>query len=129
MARKRTKIYKSGDKIQVSLNKDLSPEFINWINKQSDLTNFFLYGAQELYKEFGDIDIVNVMPRKIDIDNLIPNNETKEINKPTQEDSNKEPQKNNIENVSLASNENYHEDTDSKWKSIEENKFEGDQFS
>lgn len=78
MARKRKKIYESGDRIQVSLSKNLSPEFLDWINSQSDLTNFFLYGAQQLYKQTGNIDVINILPRVIDI-NVLPEYENNDM--------------------------------------------------
>lgn len=54
-----------GDRINIYLSRDLTPEFINWINTQSDLSNFFLYAAQQLYQQTGFIDVSEVMPRKI----------------------------------------------------------------
>jgi len=46
----------------------LTPEFIEWINKQSDLSNFFLYAAQQLYHQTGFVDVSEVMPRKINFE-------------------------------------------------------------
>lgn len=118
MARKRSRIYKAGDKIQVSLNKDLSPEFLEWINKQSDLTNFFLYGVQQLYKETGNIDVATVMPRKIDIDTIqdvptqILTKEMPEIDEPKDRNNEKEIQSKN-----------------EKWENITDDRFSGDLFS
>lgn len=68
MARNRKKEYKQGDRINIYLSRDLTPEFIEWINKQSDLSNFFLYAAQQLYSKTGYVDVAEVMPRKINFD-------------------------------------------------------------
>ncbi|MBO3796462.1 hypothetical protein ACTOS9_21820 (plasmid) [Bacillus subtilis] len=68
MARSRNKKYKQGDRINVYVSKDVTDEFMNWINKQSDLSNFFLYAAQQLYAKTGDIDVSEIMPRKINFD-------------------------------------------------------------
>lgn len=68
MARNRNKEYKQGERINIYLSRDITPEFIDWINKQSDLSNFFLYAAQQLHKQTGSIDVSEVMPRKINFD-------------------------------------------------------------
>ncbi|MEY8348125.1 hypothetical protein AALF16_07365 [Bacillus cereus] len=58
----RRKKYKCGNRVKIHLNKSVSPEMIAWINKQSDVTNFFLYGAQQLFKQVGDIDVSKTLP-------------------------------------------------------------------
>jgi len=68
VARNRNKVYEQGDRINIYLSRDLSPEFVDWINSQSDLSNFFLYAAQQLYRQTGFIDTSEVMPRKINFD-------------------------------------------------------------
>lgn len=68
MARNRNKVYKQGDRINIYLSRDLTPEFVEWINKQSDLSNFFLYAVQQLYQQTGFVDVAEVMPRKINYD-------------------------------------------------------------
>lgn len=68
MARSRNKVYKQGDRINIYLSRDLTPDFVEWINKQSDLSNFFLYAAQQLYQQTGFVDVSEVMPRKINFD-------------------------------------------------------------
>lgn len=65
MARARTKIYDKGEKINIFLSRNLTPEFLEWINKQSDLSSFFLYAAQQLYEKTGFVDVAEIMPRKI----------------------------------------------------------------
>lgn len=74
MARNRKKVYEQGDRINIYLSRDLTPEFIEWINTQSDLSNFFLYAAQQLYQQTGFIDVSEVMPRKINFDLSSENN-------------------------------------------------------
>ncbi len=68
MARARTKIYKKGERMNIFLSRDLTPEFLDWINKQSDLSSFFLYAAQQLYEKTGFVDVAEIMPRKINFD-------------------------------------------------------------
>ncbi|RAN80630.1 hypothetical protein [Bacillus sp. SRB_331] len=58
------KIYKAGDRANVYIKKDISPEMIDFINKQSDLTMFFLYAAQQLHKKIGTTDVAEILPRK-----------------------------------------------------------------
>lgn len=58
------KVYKAGDRANVYIKKDISPEMIDFINKQSDLTMFFLYAAQQLHKQIGDTDVAEILPRK-----------------------------------------------------------------
>lgn len=62
---RRKKEYKVGERATIYLNKDITPEMLEWINKQSDLSSFFLYAAKELYKQTGNIDLAEVLPRKI----------------------------------------------------------------
>ena len=62
MARTRNKEYKQGDRINLYLSQNLPDDFIEWINSQSDLSNFFLFAAQQLYKQTGNIDVAEVMP-------------------------------------------------------------------
>ncbi len=68
LARNRSKEYKHGERINIYLSRDLTPEFIDWINTQSDLSNFFLYAAQQLYRQTGFVDVAEVMPRKINFE-------------------------------------------------------------
>lgn len=68
MARNRSKVYKQGERINIYLSRDVTPEFVEWINKQSDLSNFFLYAAQQLYQQTGFVDVSEVMPRKINFE-------------------------------------------------------------
>lgn len=65
MARNRKKDYAQGDRINIYLSRDVPSEFIDWINKQSDLSNFFLFAAQKLYEQTGFVDVSEIMPRKI----------------------------------------------------------------
>lgn len=58
------KVYKAGDRANVYIKKDISEEMIDFINKQSDLTMFFLYAAQQLHKQIGDTDVAEILPRK-----------------------------------------------------------------
>ncbi|MDA1614177.1 hypothetical protein PDK26_23470 [Bacillus cereus] len=58
------KIYKAGDRANVYIKKDISPDMIDFINKQSDLTMFFLYAAQQLHKQIGNTDVAEILPRK-----------------------------------------------------------------
>ncbi|OMP66315.1 hypothetical protein BTO28_12665 [Domibacillus epiphyticus] len=64
----RNMVYQQGDRINICLSRDLTPEFIEWLNKQSDLSNFFLYAAQQLYQQTGFVYVSAVMPRKINFD-------------------------------------------------------------
>lgn len=68
MARK-SKIYKHGDRLQVYLSNNLEDDFIEWINRQSDKSNFFLYAAAKLYDEYGPIDMGPEIPRRIVLKN------------------------------------------------------------
>ncbi|MFI9225278.1 hypothetical protein ACIGQ5_22570 [Peribacillus frigoritolerans] len=68
MARNRKKDYAQGDRINIYISRDVPPEFMEWINKQSDLSSFFLYAAQKLYQQTGFIDVSEIMPRKINFD-------------------------------------------------------------
>lgn len=58
------KIYKAGDRANVYIKKDISPDMIDFINKQSDLTMFFLYAAQQLHKQIGNVDVAEILSRK-----------------------------------------------------------------
>ncbi|WP_028401062.1 hypothetical protein [Ectobacillus panaciterrae] len=62
----RRKEYKAGDRINVYIKRNVSPEMIDWINEQSDITTFFLYAAQQLYEKTGNVDIAEILPRKYD---------------------------------------------------------------
>ncbi|KEK22787.1 hypothetical protein [Bacillus gaemokensis] len=58
----RRKRYKRGDRVKININKSVSPEMLAWLNKQSNVTNFFLYAAQQLFKQVGDIDVEKTLP-------------------------------------------------------------------
>ncbi|PGO64010.1 hypothetical protein CN980_25915 [Bacillus cereus] len=58
------KVYKAGDRANVYIKKDISHEMLDFINKQSDLTMFFLYAAQQLHKQIGNTDVAEILPRK-----------------------------------------------------------------
>ncbi|HDX9577645.1 TPA: hypothetical protein ROX88_001142 [Bacillus pseudomycoides] len=58
------KVYKAGDRANIYIKKDISEEMLEFINKQSDLTMFFLYAAQQLHKQIGDTDVAEILPRK-----------------------------------------------------------------
>ncbi|WP_100400465.1 hypothetical protein [Bacillus sp. FJAT-44742] len=62
---RRKKQYQQGERATIYINRDVSPEMLEWINKQSDLSNFFLYAAKELYKQTGNMDVAEILPRKI----------------------------------------------------------------
>lgn len=79
MARARTKKYDKGERINVFLSRELTPEFLEWINKQSDLSSFFLYAAQQLYEKTGFVDVAEVMPRKINFHLELNNDNKKEV--------------------------------------------------
>lgn len=68
MARK-NKTYQHGDRLQVYLSNNLEQEFIDWINQQSDKSNFFLYAAAKLYEEHGPVDISPEIPRRLVLKN------------------------------------------------------------
>jgi len=87
MARKRNKIYKPGDRINIYLSQDVTSEFMDWINSQSDLSSFFLYAAQKLYDQTGLIDVSEIIPRKMNFnlssaDRPIPQIPQKAIHEP-----------------------------------------------
>ncbi|WP_059104065.1 hypothetical protein [Shouchella shacheensis] len=65
MPKKQSKIYKSGDRLQVYLSNSISDEFIDWINEQSDKSGFFLYAAAKLYEQTGRMDVSEILPRKL----------------------------------------------------------------
>lgn len=101
VARNRNKVYKQGDRINIYLSRDLTPEFVEWINKQSDLSNFFLYAAQQLYQQTGFVDVSEVMPRKINFEFSSPGNTTLP---PQQQVQIEQPIKNVEETISVEKN-------------------------
>lgn len=58
----RGKRYRRGDRVKIYIHPSVSPEMIAWMNKQSDLTSFFFYGAQQLHKQVGEIDVSKILP-------------------------------------------------------------------
>jgi hypothetical protein len=116
MARSRNKEYKPGDRINVYLSRDITPDFINWINKQSDLSSFFLYAAQQLYKNTGNIDVSEVMPRKINFD-LSAEDRTPSISENFISPAS--PDKNDVDSVDEI-DESGSQKTEEKWASIED---------
>lgn len=120
VARSRNKVYKQGERINIYLSRDLTPEFVEWINKQSDLSNFFLYAAQQLYQQTGFVDVSEVMPRKINFDLPIadkptPQHVNEEIEQPTEEHK-----KTDEERETEGIFEEEKEDEDSAWSSIQD---------
>lgn len=68
MTKRLGKKYKHGERISLYVSKDVSNEFLDWLNMQSNLTAFFYYSALKLYKETGKIDVATVMPAKLNYD-------------------------------------------------------------
>lgn len=69
MARRTNKkTYEQGDRVNIYLSKGVSPEFIKWMNQQTDLSTFFLYAAAKLHEEVGSINVADIAPRRINID-------------------------------------------------------------
>lgn len=62
MRRKRHKRYKRGDRVKIYINHSVPPEMIAWLNKQSNVTSFFFYGVQQLFKQVGDVDVSKTLP-------------------------------------------------------------------
>ncbi|MBJ8055042.1 hypothetical protein JDS87_24625 [Bacillus cereus] len=85
------KVYEAGNRVNVYIKKDISQEMLDFINKQSDLTMFFLYAAQQLHKQIGDTDVAEILPRKytfsLDAETrpltTKPNEESKSVHSPT----------------------------------------------
>lgn len=122
MARARTKKYDKGERINVFLSRELTPEFLEWINKQSDLSSFFLYAAQQLYEKTGFVDVAEVMPRKINFHLELNNDNKKEvpiqelpIALKSEESSIKEVKEEEVEEVEEVEEKEY-----SQWESTED---------
>lgn len=62
------KKYKHGERISLYVGRDVSEEFLDWMNMQSNLTAFFYYAALQLYKQTGKIDVSTVMPARLNYD-------------------------------------------------------------
>lgn len=60
MSRKK---YKHGDRVNFYISKKTPDKLLDFINNQSDLTIFVLLAIQELYKETGNVDLSNYIPR------------------------------------------------------------------
>lgn len=129
MARTRSKKkYQKGERINIYLNRDLGQDMIDWINQQSDLSNFFLFAAQQLYKQTGAIDTIDIIPRRLtletarskeeNIDTTPKQDVTKIINEPIEE-----IRENKIEDEDLLSNIkniDTEEETEDSWADIED---------
>lgn len=121
MARNRKKVYEQGDRINIYLSRDLTPEFIEWINKQSDLSNFFLYAAQQLYQQTGFVDVSEVMPRKINFDLSSEDNTPQlqaEVNSTVKKEENI-PDTKNVPGIVLDSEEQKN-DEKAAWSGVED---------
>ncbi len=60
---RRTAQYKHGDAPNIYLPKSVDEQVLNYINKQSDLSGFFLLGVLLLHERFGDGDLYDSIPR------------------------------------------------------------------
>ncbi|KIU09882.1 hypothetical protein SC09_contig10orf00068 [Bacillus subtilis] len=63
MGRRRKNQYEHGDRCQVFLSQNVDQSLINWINKQSEMSGFFLLAAQALYEKIGNVDSLAHLPR------------------------------------------------------------------
>ncbi|MGG1571636.1 hypothetical protein [Fictibacillus sp. NRS-1165] len=59
----RERILTHGSRVPFYLKKSLPHEFLDWINQQSEITDFVLYAIEELYKKTGPIDIGSILPK------------------------------------------------------------------
>lgn len=62
------KKYNHGERLSLYVGRDVSEEFLDWMNMQSNLTAFFYYAALQLYKQTGKIDVATVMPARLNYD-------------------------------------------------------------
>ncbi|MEX3625051.1 hypothetical protein [Viridibacillus arvi] len=79
MARKRTKKLTNGDFLTIYLNNTVDDEFLDYINKQSDLTGFLIFAAMQLYEQTGNIDVVDMLPRRYSLSSSILANNKRNI--------------------------------------------------
>ena len=91
MARNRKKNYIQGDRINIYLSRDIPPTFIEWINKQSDLSSFFLFAARKLYEDTGFVDVSEIMPRKINFDLALTDKSPRPLSTLTETETEEEP--------------------------------------
>ncbi|MGF0224065.1 hypothetical protein P5495_021875 [Bacillus velezensis] len=63
MGRRRKNQYEHGDRCQVNLSQNVDQSLLDWINKQSEISGFFLLAAQALYEKIGNIDSLTHLPR------------------------------------------------------------------
>lgn len=93
------KKYKHGERISLYVGRDVSEEFLDWMNMQSNLTGFFYYAALQLYKQTGKIDVATVMPARLNYDLSSMDQQRQQstpiptpINKPKEENSKEDPE-------------------------------------
>lgn len=72
MARKRTKKLENGDSAHLYISQQVPAELLDYLNKQSDLSNFFMYAAVKLYEQTGNVDVANFMPRRFALSDTHP---------------------------------------------------------
>ena len=72
MARKRTKKLENGDSAHLYISQQVPAELLDYLNKQSDLSNFFMYAAVKLYEQTGNVDVANFMPRRFTLSDTHP---------------------------------------------------------
>ena len=64
--KRRNKVYDYGDRLNIYLSRNITPELLEMINKQSDISSFFLLAAQVLQREVGNIDVATIIRHNLD---------------------------------------------------------------
>ncbi|MCM3191391.1 hypothetical protein M3596_22015 [Bacillus subtilis] len=110
MGRRRKNQYEHGDRCQVNLSQNVDQSLINWINKQSEISGFFLLAAQALYEKIGNVDSLTHLPRyfslPVDENDLSADAENSAPAIPILNESNK------LDNIQEQTNNDLNEQTD-----------------
>lgn len=70
---KKKKVYTNGERLQVYINQKVDQNILDFINKQSDISSAAMLGYVILYQMFGDVDIVDHLPRTFTANTVVPN--------------------------------------------------------
>lgn len=72
MGKKRSKVYAPGQTLTAYINNTVDDEMLEWLNKQTDVTGLIFLGLLNLYKQTGNIDVVDYIPRRYSSDVPLP---------------------------------------------------------
>ena len=69
---KNDKAYKHGSRLGVHITKLVDEDFLEFLNKQTNISGVALLGLLELYRTYGEVDLIELVPRRFSLNSARP---------------------------------------------------------